>query len=232
MRWRTVLVLLTLGTVSFPLAVDSAGAASPAVLAPQDRDYPESNAHPVHPIQITGTISPTLGLELVAQYQGCLQTVNRLEGANARTLVEVPLTVESSNGSFHATAVNDRFVPGSCNWHLHSVSARLSKNGLTGLGGDILVAVDEPNFSPELIAWAGSSGPVIWRCRFSKLRNLPKGMLASPCNFIKDRQPDDRPYRILLPTTTSIEARLIDLETDESATTVGADHPVQGSPPR
>jgi hypothetical protein len=141
--------LLALSLLNCLLFICSA--APSGAIGPKDRDYPEANSHPVHLIQITGTISPTLDVALVAQYQGCLISTSAFEGATGRAMVGVPLAIERSKGTFQAKVVDDQFLPGQCNWHLHEVDATLSKNGVSGLGGSILVAVDEPNFSPQLV---------------------------------------------------------------------------------
>jgi hypothetical protein len=225
MSLRNISILLTVSLLNFLFSVSSA--APSGDIGPTDRDYPEANAHPVHVIRITGTISPTLDLILLAQSQGCMRSASAIEGATYRAMVGVPLAIERSKGTFQATVVDDQFLPGQCNWHLHEVDANLSKNGISGLGRSILTAVDEPNFSPQLIERA--SGSVIWRCRFSRLAGAPKGSKAFPC-FYKDQQPDDRSYRILQASTTSIEASFIDLEAADAPTATGAD-PEQGSQP-
>lgn len=194
------------------------------VLKTSDPDYPKTNDHPKHLIHLTGKISPTLHLTLAAQYETdrrpeCERSPNPvsgfIEGAVFPALVNVPLTVKFDRDTFQAMAVEDQFIPGQCNWHLHAVDAQLSKNDLTSPGAILVNSNDDRNFDPGIAKWI-SSGSVIWRCRFSRLRMLPKGQHATACGRRQDSLPGDRPYAIVQPSTTSLDVSFIDLEEDVS----------------
>jgi hypothetical protein len=57
----------------------------------------------------------------------------------------------------------------------------------------------------------------------------PKGSKTFPC-FFQDRQPEDRSYRILQASMTSIDVSFIDVEVGEAPTATGPD-PERGLQP-
>jgi hypothetical protein len=202
------------------------------VLKTSDRDYPKTNAHPQHLILLTGKISPTLHLTLAARYQAdrrphCERSPNFVsgffEGAFFPAVVNVPLTVKFDKGVFQATVVEDQFLPGQCNWHLHAVGAQLSKNGVTSPGDILVQPNDDRNFDRNVLRWV-STGSVIWRCRFSLLSNLPKGQSAIACGRRQNSLPGDRPFAILQPSMRSLEVSFIDLEASAAYGTGFAGH--------
>jgi len=213
-RFLTILAAASLSSGS--LGTCLAG----VVLKTSDRGYPKTNAHPKHLIRLTGKISPTLHLTLAARYQAdrrphCERSPNFVsgffEGAFFPAVVNVPLTVKFDKGTFQAAVIEDQFLPGQCNWHLHAVSAQLSKNGVTSPGDILVQPNDDRNFDRNILKWI-STGSVIWRCRFSLVSNLPKGHWETACGRRQDSLPGDRPYAILQPSTTSLEVLFIDLE--------------------
>lgn len=102
-------------------------------------NYPQNNSARTQIVSITGTVSPTLHLKMNAVYEGkvaadCwkspLYSGGGLEGTAIPVRHTVPLALTADGEHFHGQFFADQFLPGKCGWHLHSVLAVLSKDGL------------------------------------------------------------------------------------------------------
>lgn len=102
-------------------------------------NYPLNNPAPIRNITVTGTVSAALHLKINAVYEGrvsadCwkspLFSGGEFEGTAIPVKHTVPIALTVDGEHFRGQLFADRFLPGKCGWHLHTVEAVLSKDKL------------------------------------------------------------------------------------------------------
>jgi hypothetical protein len=186
-------------------------------LSSSDPDYPHVNPSPARFVQVHGTLSRTLDLSLTADYMattrlGCTATssfiAGAIEGATGPMKVRVPMPIARDRDKYTTQFAFDQFLPGRCGWHFFGVTAQVSKSGRSS-GGNI-VRVPETG-TKETWNYNSKDTPVVWLCRFGPLAKLPPAASGFACvEGARDHM--DKSVHILGPTSTSIEADVIDAE--------------------
>lgn len=154
-------------------------------LSDKDPNYPSKDPSPAHVVQIYGSVSDTIDLQMFAIYEakkkiGCRFSptliAGLVEGVSSSIFLKVPLLVKRTSEKFSAEVTIDLFERGYCEWEFKSVSAAVSKDGLYSLPNRIL------NNPIDISRTAVVDGSIIWQCRFSPLKGLNKEIQMSVCD--------------------------------------------------
>ena len=193
-------------------------------LAQTDPDYPQENPRVGHVIELYGTVPIGINLGLDAVYMaqhrpGCLMTptymTGAVSGAFAPLHLSLPLDIKRDGENFSAMVVVDKFVLGRCGWDLLKVNAKLTKHELQSLPGELLV-------KKPLLGMLGEANseniPIIWRCRFNQLANLPKNYQAFAC-YTPEGERSVKKYKhthLINVADRAVQAHFLDLDESES----------------
>ena len=156
--------------LALPLILDGCASSSPT-LYQGNSEYPKFNPQSQHYIRLTGTISPSLSLSMIASYSTSSQNRHCLSTHDFRPLqgkdVEIPLNIKQENGKFTAEALVDKFLPGDCKWSFTGVGAILRKGGISSAeNGPLFYSAENSAGNVPETGWSNSpSEHVTWGCR-------------------------------------------------------------------
>lgn len=192
-----------------------------------DRGYPPPNSHPTRFVQLTGTISPSLQVELLSVYQAqntdkkCRYTVNSFEGVSSQLRASFPLGIKREKDKISTTVPLDYFAPGFCNYRFYLIRAVITKGTQQSqyhilATSDRYVGVDKRVERPRE-NWATNSAPtpVIVRCRFPDIHSGKS--VHDPCNFAKEKFDQHEKFEHLItPDTDRIDLVFMDMNISEN----------------
>jgi hypothetical protein len=178
------------------------------VVSPQDSRYPARNLASTRAVTITGTVAPTLGLTLTANYESsvaadcwvsAVYSAGEFEGSPQPLLIEVPMPVVRIENRFSSSLTPDAFLPGKCDWHFQRVVMQITKGTLT-TSLSIVQALGLYTRT-EYKSVDSSDAPLTASCRLH--RDI--GYSCLPRFDVKSSQ-------ILIDTTTMVHATVLDAE--------------------
>lgn len=113
-------------------------------LAPGDKDYPIPNPHPLHILQFSATIPPTISPRFYVRYSVSYRTLLNKDGSLLRYesppgcrwrqtdefYVELPLRLDKQGDRYQGDVALDRFQPGKCGWNFSEILSPVSRTPL------------------------------------------------------------------------------------------------------
>ena len=145
-----------------------------ATVQPGSQDYPITNLHPTHLVNLQVEYPSTLRVNFSAGYTATISnsTCKRAVGLGAFTSLNLPLpivmTPTQKNNTYKATLIIDRFRPGQCGWTLAVAEATVEKHGATLFRGGFWTPEPVLASTNQNMTDANQKGPtqrITWRCK-------------------------------------------------------------------